>query len=46
MINPLSVLTPGFLRSILFEGGIDINPYDDFDEQEEPKKKSPVQMNE
>lgn len=46
MINPLSVLTPGFLRSILFEGGIDMNPYDDFDEPEEPKKKSPVPMNE
>lgn len=46
MINPLSVLTPGFLRSILFEGGIDMNPYDDFDEPEEPKKKSPAPLNE
>ena len=24
-INPLSVLAPGFLRSILFEGGFDLD---------------------
>jgi hypothetical protein len=32
-INPLSVLTPGFLRSILFEG--------DTDFEDEPAKTSP-----
>ena len=36
-INPLSVLTPGFLRSILFEGGLDMNDND----EGEPRK--PVQ---
>jgi hypothetical protein len=30
-VNPLSVLAPGFLRSILFEGGFDLDGDDDVD---------------
>lgn len=40
LINPLSVLAPGFLRSILFEGGIDLGPDERLDEPEKPQKKS------
>lgn len=40
-INPLSVLTPGFLRSILFEGGMDVDTGDDPDEDAPPAKKQP-----
>ncbi len=36
-VNPLSVLTPGFLRSILFEGGIDMDG--DSDEADTPPPK-------
>ncbi|OIN85480.1 MAG: hypothetical protein AUJ12_09210 [Alphaproteobacteria bacterium CG1_02_46_17] len=43
-INPLSVLTPGFLRSLLFEGD---NDYDDMEEQEKkvPSKQTKPQYN-
>ena len=35
LINPLSVLTPGFLRTILFEGGYDEPiPDDAYEEQQ------------
>ena len=40
-INPLSVLTPGFLRSILFEGGMDVDTGDDPDEDAPPVQKQP-----
>lgn len=38
IINPLSVLAPGFLRSILFEGGLDMDDDDDGSERAPPKK--------
>jgi hypothetical protein len=43
-INPLSVLAPGFLRSILFEGGMDMNDNDE-DEPRKPVKKSRSNLN-
>lgn len=39
-INPLSVLTPGFLRAILFEGGIDFDDDDDDQPAKAPPPKS------
>ncbi len=39
-INPLSVLAPGFLRSILFEGGFDF----DGDDEKELKPAAPVKQ--
>lgn len=39
LLNPLSVLTPGFLRSILFENG---GSNDVFESEDAPTKKAPV----
>lgn len=38
VINPLSVLAPGFLRSILFEGGLDMDSDDDGSSDRPAKK--------
>lgn len=38
-VNPLSVLTPGFLRSILFENGLDMEEDDDEPVKAAPKPK-------
>lgn len=39
-VNPLSVLTPGFLRSILFEGGLDMDDDPEPVPQKAPAKRS------
>lgn len=38
-VNPLSVLAPGFLRSILFEGGLDL---DDEEDEAAPENDAPA----